>query len=236
MSYEVYPITPVPANWGGKKVSWGTRTSQGWESGKSLSSSYWQEPLREIPLDYQIVGNDVAAGEFDNLYGFFMTHRGSARCFLFSPFYVGTPNAPHMVQGAQLGVGDGQTVAFQARRLIGSYQEAIAYLDPYPPYYGFGAGGYGLNGYGGPGAQTSGREPPYVYLDGALQYTGYHYDEAGQIIFDVPPPAGAPVSADFNFFYLMRFKSDEFSVVLKGYGPTAGLWELQRVTLVQERA
>lgn len=69
-----------------------------------------------------------------------------------------------------------------------------------------------------------------VYIDGAAQPTSaWRVDPStGLLTFNSPPPAGSAVSADFSFYFRVRFKEDqaEFEKFARN------LWSLKTIHLV----
>lgn len=55
-----------------------------------------------------------------------------------------------------------------------------------------------------------------VYLDGALQSSGWSVDgTTGLVTFAPPPAVGAAVTADFQFHFPVRFDSDDFQAQIE---------------------
>jgi uncharacterized protein (TIGR02217 family) len=70
-----------------------------------------------------------------------------------------------------------------------------------------------------------------IAVDGIVRLTGWQLAEGGHIDFDMPPPAGASVTAGFGFDVPVRFAADRIDVSIAGW--RAG--ELPSVPLVEIR-
>jgi uncharacterized protein (TIGR02217 family) len=112
-------------------------------------------------------------------------------------FYYADPS-DNVVTGQTLAVGDGTTTVFPLVRTLGSYIEPVG----------------GVNSVAG------------VFLNGARQSTGFTLGPTA-VTFAAAPAIGAVVSADFSFYYLVRFADDtlEFNNFMHQ------LWEAQTVKL-----
>lgn len=118
----------------------------------------------------------------------------------FSPFLFVDPG-DNRVAGQVLGTGDGSTAVFQLVRTMGGFAEPIT----------------------APNAVTD------VSVNGVVQSPGgYSVDaDTGVVTFTTPPPAGEAVSADFTYFFRVRFADDsaEFENFM------FQLWSLRTVKL-----
>lgn len=85
------------------------------------------------------------------------------------------------ITGQLIGVGDGEMQAFQMCRTLGGFTEPV-----------FSVAG-----------------SPTIYLDGAPQASGWTLDPDGVLYFAIPPAAGVQVTADFGFYWRVRFVQDE---------------------------
>jgi uncharacterized protein (TIGR02217 family) len=117
-------------------------------------------------------------------------------------FYYSDPSDNEVI-GQTIAIGDGVTTVFPFMRSMGGYIEPVG----------------GVNSVAN------------LYLSGARQTAGFTIGPSA-VAFATPPATGAVVSADFSFYYLVRFADDalEFnnfmhqlweakSVKLKGYRP-----------------
>jgi uncharacterized protein (TIGR02217 family) len=102
-----------------------------------------------------------------------------------APFYF-EPVTISPVTGQAIGTGDGVTTTFPFTVSIGDFT-----LSP-----------------------ASVATPPNVYLDGALQSSGFTVNAAAPagVTFATAPGAGVVVSADFHWFFLCRFDDDSEDV------------------------
>jgi uncharacterized protein (TIGR02217 family) len=72
-----------------------------------------------------------------------------------------------------------------------------------------------------------------VYLNGALQLSGWFVDtRTGLVIFGMPPALGVEVTADFAFDVPVRFDTDHMAVTIESYRLHA--W--QQIPIVELRA
>lgn len=105
------------------------------------------------------------------------------------------------VSGQALGTGDASTAAFQLVRTMGGFAEPI----------------------------TAPNAVGAVYLDGVVQSPSAYTVDAttGLVTFATPPPAGQAVTADFTYWFRVRFAADiaEFENFMYQ------LWQLKQVKL-----
>ena len=117
-----------------------------------------------------------------------------------SPFLFDDPS-DDSITGQMIGTGNASTAAFQLVRTMGSFAEPI----------------------------TAPNTISAVYLDGILQSpTAYAVDpDSGLVTFVTPPPAGQSISADFTYWFRVRFSDDtaEFENFIYQ------LWQLKQVKL-----
>ncbi len=118
----------------------------------------------------------------------------------FGPFLFVDPT-DNGVTGQVLGTGDGGTAAFQLVRTMGGFAEPIT----------------------APNAVAD------VYVNGVVQIpSGYSVGaDTGVVTFTTPPAAGETVSADFTYYFRVRFADDtaEFENFM------FQLWSLRQVKL-----
>lgn len=98
-----------------------------------------------------------------------------------------------------IGVGDGTTEQFQLQRNFGSFFEAIQ--NPLGPVA--------------------------IYFDGVPQTTGWALNSTGLVSFSSAPGSGVQISANFCFFYRVRFADDANDYNNFQYN----LWEWQKMAL-----
>jgi len=186
-------------------------------SGKEFRLQYWQYPLWKWELNYNYLKanpSDLIPGfsdtDFAVLQGFFNQMAGQNQVFLFDDVNAGdTPGAGpwDFVAGQPIASGDGTTTTFQLIRTSGGFVEAIQapFSSPHPQVY--------LNGV------------PKTYG------TDYAIDNVGNIIFAVAPAAAVQISADFAYYWPVRFGADDLDFDSMMYQ----LWELKKVVLTQVR-
>lgn len=119
----------------------------------------------------------------------------------FQPFLYRDPS-DNSVAGQVLGTGNGSAAAFQLVRSMAGFAEPITAPDAV-------------------GA---------VYFNGVRQSAGlYSVDPAsGLVSFVTPPPAGESVTADFTYYFRVRFSDDSAEFENFMYR----LWSLRQVKLV----
>jgi uncharacterized protein (TIGR02217 family) len=99
----------------------------------------------------------------------------------FQPFLFDDPT-DHAVTAGLLGTGDSSATAYQLVRTMGGFAEPI----------------------------TAPNMVSAVYLDGILQSAGGYSVDAttGLVTFTIPPPAGQAITADFTYYFHVRFSDD----------------------------
>lgn len=160
-------------------------------------------PKWHFKLTYDVLRADFTHQELQTLMGFFLQRHGQLDSFLYKD-----PD-DSVVVGQPLGTGDGTAKTFQLIRSFGGFIEPVRAPDLSAT----------LN----------------VYVDGVLKTSGTDYAVAawgsatpGLITFTAAPAGGKLVSADFTFFFPVRFAADtaEFSQFMRQ------LWELKQIELV----
>lgn len=106
--------------------------------------------------------------------------------------------------GQAIGVGDGATIAFTMIRSLGGFIEPV----------------------GGVTALSA------VYLNGTPQAPASYSVSGATLTFTTAPPAGAVITADFQFAFLCRFKDD--TLTFEKF--MAQLWQVQQLNLISVRA
>ena len=96
----------------------------------------------------------------------------------FAPFLI-RDLEDNSVTGQAIGTGDGVTTAFQLARTYGGFTEPVTDTD---------------------GTAT-------VYING-LPTTDYAISATGQIVFTTAPASGAVITADFSYYWRVRFMDD----------------------------
>jgi hypothetical protein len=99
----------------------------------------------------------------------------------FGTFLYSDPE-DNSVAGQSIGAGDGVTCAFVLTRPLGGFTEPV---------------GFGV-------------DLENVYFNGVvIPNTAYSLAAPNYLVFNVPPPAGAAITADFTYAYLCRFLEDQ---------------------------
>jgi len=158
--------------------------------------------LRSLPLfEWDLPYGILRPADQATFWGFFNQCCGGWDTFLFDD------KADDFAQGQQLGVGDGATTQFQFVRSYGGlFVEPREDIQQSPI-------------------------PPNIYLNGALQSSGYSisYLNSGLLTFTTAPASGVVITADFYFYWRVRFKEDQLAIDLI----YEGLANLKKVTLAQ---
>lgn len=186
-------------------------------SGREVRLTYWQDPLWHFELSYNYVKdnpNDLIQGYTDTdlvtIQGFYLQMQGGFQSFLYDDVDPGVEPGTGQwdsVAGQGIATGDGVTTTFQLIRTTGGFIETIQapYTNP----------------------------EPTVYLNGVPKSYGtdFSINATGQIIFVTAPGNGVAITADFSYYWPVRFDEDmlEFDDFMYQ------LWELKTVKLVQVR-
>jgi uncharacterized protein (TIGR02217 family) len=146
-------------------------------------------------------GPGVGYDELRTLMGFFLQQQGS-----FQPFLFDDPT-DDTASGQAIATGDGGTTVFQLVRTMGAALPGGGFAEPITA----------------PNAVST------IYFDGVRQSTsGYSVDPTtGLVTFASPPPAGQSITADFTYYFRVRFADDTASFENFLYQ----LWALKQVKL-----
>ena len=185
MSNSVFPTFKTLGWPFTRRALWHTLSNEA-ESGRAVHVRLWSAPLYEWDLQY----NGLSLADQATLWGFYNARSGAFDDFLLSD------QTDNFAPGAQLGVGDGVTKAFQFCRAQGGYVEAQYDVQQTPT-------------------------PPVIYLNGAVQAgTAYSisYLASGILTFVTAPGSGVVITADFYFYYRAMFTEDklELAAILQG--------------------
>lgn len=171
-------------------------------SGQETRVSLWAGPKWHFKLTYDLLRYASTFQELQSLAGFFLARGGQYDSFLFQD-----PD-DHQVTSQAIGQGDGVTTEFQLLREFGGFAEAVR----------------------APNLSAT----INIYVDGVLQ-SGSSYSVAGwgntapgMVTFNSAPASGKAVTADFQFYFPVRFNTDiaEFSQFMHQ------LWELKQIELI----
>lgn len=190
---------------------------QAHQSGGEVRMSYWDEPLWEWDLAYELLRSGLRNGqsysELQQIEGLFHAVNGSLSGF---QFYDEDDNS--RVQ-TFIGTTDGSTSAFD----LTVYQGFGPYIAG-PYHVGF--------------VDTT--QTFNLWVDGLLKSTTdttYGYSlltgtpMKQRLVFNNPPPSGHMLKVDLSFLYYVRFQAD--SLDLEKF--MHQLWSLRKVTLASLR-
>jgi uncharacterized protein (TIGR02217 family) len=158
--------------------------------------------LRSYPLfEWDLPYGILRPADQAEFWGFYNECYGGYDTFLFDD------KSDDFAPGQQLGVGDGATTQFQFVRSYGGL-----FVEPRTDIQ-----------------QTP--TAPKIYLNGVHQTSGYSitYFNSGTITFTAAPSNGVVITADFYFYWRVRFKEDQLAIDLI----YQGLANLKKVTLAQ---
>lgn len=139
---------------------------------------------------YNVAHGVKTQAQLDELLAFFRARKGRSCGFRFKDW------TDFRAQNQLIGTGDGGKIVFQLMKqyVSGGEQETRVIHKP-------------VEG------------TVQVYLDSALQMTGFLVDYAkGEVTFDTPPAEGVEIRADFEFDVPVRFDTDSLSARLENYG------------------
>jgi uncharacterized protein (TIGR02217 family) len=180
-------------------------------NGRELRVLDQPNPSWSWTLTYEILrdGNDtrgiggLGAGydELRTLMGFFLQQQGAYRAFLFDD---PTDNS---VTGQPLGIGNASITRFQLVRTMGTALPGGGYAE----------------------AITAPHTVGTIYFDGIRQPPmAYSVDtDTGIVTFTTPPPIGRIVTADFTYYFRVRFADD--SAAFENF--MVQLWSLKQIKL-----
>ncbi len=173
MSTAVFPTLPG-IKWSVFKTPiWRTRIQKS-VSGRELRAAFYAAPLWRFKLSFEILRSNNGYNEFQTLVGFFNARRGSYDTFLF------TDPTDYAVSNQVFGTGDGNTVAYQLQRTLGSAADPV----------------YAPSG------------TPSIYDNGVL-VTPTVDSTTGKVTFASAPAAGHTLTWSGQFYFRCRFDQDE---------------------------
>jgi uncharacterized protein (TIGR02217 family) len=203
----IFPVLPGLSWSVTKQPRFATRVQRA-VNGRELRVVDQPNPLWTWTLTYQVLrdGNDAraAGGGYDELrtvMGFFLQQQGAAGAFLFDD---PTDDA---VTGQPIGIGNASASVFQLVRSMGT----------------------GLAGGGSAEPVTAPNTVSAICFNGVRQSAStYSIDaETGLVTFASPPPSGRAITADFTYWFRVRFSDDsaEFENFM------VRLWSLKQIKL-----
>ena len=214
MSNLIFPTLPG-LKWDQVKTPIFSTRNQLVTSGKSVRTAFYQYPLYQYDLSYEILRDYTvnSVNELQTLMGFYLSRQGGFDSFLYKD------PSDNLIASQGIGIGDGNTKSFQLIRTYGGYTEPVNDIIQ----------------------QVAGVPVLNIYLDGVKQNSGYTvtYFASGLLTFTSAPGNGVVISADFSYYRRVCF--DEFGAS-KGSSNSDGfsefmynLWECKRVSLIMVR-
>jgi uncharacterized protein (TIGR02217 family) len=176
-------------------------------SGREVRVGLFANPIWEFDLSYDFLPDNAEGttqSDLKTMMGFFNSTAGALLPFNF------TDPDDNAVVGQSIGTGDGATTNFTFVRTYG------------------GADGNSTE----PVGNLNLANTLNVYVAGALQPTTAYTvltstPVAQQVKFNTAPAAGDAITADFSYFYYVRFKDDKYNFTKF----MNQLWSLKKVTL-----
>jgi len=170
------------------------------QTGREIRQAQQQYPVREFTLTYEVLRSAPAYAELQTIEGFLLSQLGTYGQFLWQDNC--TPD--YQVTGGSVGTGDGTTLAFTLTRNWGGFAEPVGYVFP-----------TGLTA---------------VYFNGVVQSASlYSVVSPNQLVFATAPAAGTNITADFSFYFQVRFSTDNME--LEEF--MSMLFELKELKLMQ---
>lgn len=90
---------------------------------KELRTSYTEFPVYQFELNFELLSEQDGKTELQRLMGFFMNQRGQFGEWLFQD------PSDYLLQGQQIGVGDGGVTGFTVVRTMGGFTDPIGQID-----------------------------------------------------------------------------------------------------------
>lgn len=146
--------------------------------------------------------------DLQTLAGFYELMLGQGNVFrFFDPTdYTTSPNLSSPTPSA-IGIGDGVTTAFQLARVWAGMPHFV----------------YAVN-------STTVQGAPKIYINNSLQSGGsYSIGTTGVVTFNSAPSFGSSITADFSFYFVCRFATDENDWI-NSAGP---FWETKDIILYE---
>jgi uncharacterized protein (TIGR02217 family) len=195
MSYLTFP-TLVGLGWPNRNQEASTIVQKA-TSGKEVRIQNYPQNYYLWEVNFGYLDDDylVATADFQILMGFWEQVGGMATPFLISiqndndtsqynPNPSGSPTPSPIVNTVTGNTqGDGTTTTFQLARAWGGFSHLIYYTN--------------VN-----------NRAVRIYINSVLQVSGYSISSTGLVTFGSAPGNGLVVSADFQYYYLVRFMED----------------------------
>ena len=212
MSNEIFPVLPG-LKWNQVKTPVFTTLIQRSVSKRESRAATNFYPLYQWDLSYELLRQGGAFAELQTLLGFYLRRQGALDDFL------SDDPTDDSVAGQVIGTGDGGTLAFQLVRYFGGWVDLVTDVKASPA--------------------------PVIYVNGSAVSPSLYsigMTASGILTFNSAPANGAAITADFSYYWRVRFI--EFSDPSMsgsdstGDGPSnfmQNLWELKALSLVTAR-
>lgn len=216
MSNVIFPAFKG-VKWDQTKIPLFSTRKQKATSGRSVRTAFYQYPLYQYDLSYEVLRDNVANNELKNLLGFYLARHGG-----FDEFCYIDPS-DNLVAGQAIATGNGVTAAFQLIRTYGA--GGNTFIEPCLDIQA-------------PAA------PPVlnIYVNAVLQDPSYYdikdvlgnisYFNGGILTFRAGHiPGAVAITADFSYYKRVCFlefvegSGDAFSQF------AYNLWELKKLSL-----
>jgi uncharacterized protein (TIGR02217 family) len=179
MSTAVFPSLPGIAFPVPREAIWDTLPHEA-TSGKETRVAQRSAPRWRWTVLFKVLRTQPAFLEFQTLVGFFNARQGKFDSFLYTDPY------DNVVTGQAIGTGDGSTKPFQLVRAFGSFVETVLAPNVVSAVY--------LNG--------------VVQSGGSYSVSNWGAAAPGVVTFTSAPGAGVAVTADFSYYWPVRFDDD----------------------------
>jgi len=123
-----------------------------------------------------------------------------ARRGKFDTFLYHDPDENNVLTGAAVGTGDNSQTKWTLYKTFAGFAEPCGYVDP---------------------------ASIHVYFGAIEQTTGWSFVSPNQLVFDVPVPLGTVITANYHWYYRVRFDEDSHQYNQFMFR----LWELKKLTL-----
>jgi uncharacterized protein (TIGR02217 family) len=197
---NIFPSTLSGLDWSVMKTPISSTRALTARSGLEYRAANWSYGKYKWQLAYTILRNNIETfQELQTIMSFCLQMQGMYQAFLYSD------PSDNSITGQVLGTGNGTQTVFPLVRAFSGYG---GYVEP----------NLVLNTLSN------------VYLGGVAQSTGFAAYQNGQygldsIQFSSAPGSGIAVSADFSWYFPVRFLQDEFEFNNFAYG----FWELKKL-------
>jgi uncharacterized protein (TIGR02217 family) len=169
-------------------------------SGREVRISNYAYPIWEWEMSYEFL-RAGAEQELQTLIGFFLARRGQFDTFLF----LDPEEQDNALTAVTVGTGDAAQTKWTLFKTWAGFAEPCGYVDPASVHVYFTASGATVE-------QTS----------------GWTFVSPNQIDFATPPPTGTVITADYAWYYRVRFGEDS-----QDYNNFMfNLFELKKMTVV----